>query len=90
LSHELHVCGEVREMKKIGGGDHLAQFLRDDPRVVGTKPKGDQGSHVPEDRVADGFVELGEVLVREDEAHPVLPKFGELLANFPPGRVPRG
>src|ERR1035438_7192979 len=75
--HDLHIGRVVRKVEQVRRRGLLAELPGDDPRVIGSQPKRDQGADVSEDRWPHRFVELGEVLVREDEVHSVLSKFGE-------------
>ena len=67
----------VREVDEVGSGEHGGELPLHERGVLGAEAEGDEGADVAEDGIADFGRELGEVLVREDEADAVLPELGE-------------
>lgn len=61
----------IREGGEVGGRELWGELLRQDPGIGRPHPEGDEGPHVPEDRVPDIRVELVKILVREDKRDPV-------------------
>lgn len=72
VDHEPQVDGEVRQREKVISLEDGRELARDSGSVEGAHPEGDEGPGVPEDRISDLGLKLGEVLVGQDHVESVL------------------
>src|SRR4051794_4542982 len=72
--HELQVDLVVGERREVMHPNLRRKLPGKELGVQWSYPEGDKGPHVPQDRRLDAGGELGEMLVGEDHAQPILPK----------------
>lgn len=67
----------VGQADKVHALEHRFQLPSEMSRIVGTHPETHQGADVAQNGVPNLPFELRQVLVRQNERHPVLPEFGQ-------------